>query len=104
MDKVFVVTTEIVTLDDFNVDVNGVFTSEEDAKKRMREAIDSACEVQKEDLAFDYEDESDELGYDSFEEYWEDWVKDNFVTPNFWRLNEEEMTIVVAISKRTLNE
>ena len=104
MDKVFVVTTEIVTLDDFNVNVEGVFTSEEDAKKRMRAAIDFACVSQKENLEFDYEDEVDELGYDSFDEYWEDWVKDNFVTPNFWRLNEEEMTIVVAISKRTLNE
>ena len=104
MDKVFVVTKEVVTLDDFNVNVEGVFTSEEDAKKRMREAIDSACIVQKENLEYDYEDEADELDYDSFEEYWEDWVNENFETPNFWRLNEEEMTIVVSISEITLNE
>ena len=104
MDKVFVVTSEVVTYDDFNSNVEGVFTNEDSAKKRMMEAIERMCECQKENLECDYEDEADELGYDSFEEYWSEWVNEGFVTPNFWRYTDDDMTIVIAICPRDVEE
>lgn len=104
MDKVFVVTSEVVTYDDFNSDVEGVFTNEDSAKKRMMESIERMCESQKESLECDYEDEADELGYDSFEEYWSEWVNEGFVTPNFWRYTDDDMTIVIAICPRNVEE
>ena len=104
MDKVFVVTSEVVTYDDFNSCVEGVFTNEESAKKRLIAVIDRMCETQKENLECDYEDE--ELEYDTFEDYWDEWINEGFVTPNhcFWRYVEDDMTIVIAITPRDIEE
>lgn len=104
MDKVFVVTSEVVDIDDFNCNVEGIFTNEESAKKRLVEVIERMCYTFKEDLECDYEDEADELEYDSFEEYWNEWVNERFVTPSFWKYSDDDMDIVITISPRDVEE
>ena len=104
MNKIYVVTSEVVTYDDFNSRVEGLFISEDKAKERLTEVIESLCLNQKESLESDYEDEAADLEYDSFDEYWEEWINGGFVAPNFWRFNDDDMTIVVSIVQKTLED
>ena len=106
MNKVYIVTSEVVTYDDFNSDVEGVFTNKEKAMQRLREAIERLCWNEKENLEEDYEcEDEDDRVFDTFEECWDDWVRTGFVTPNFWRYsNECDMTIVVCVAEREVED
>ena len=102
--KVFVVLEENVSYDDASAYVSGVYASEEGAKAGMRKAIESSCVGIKDDIEENLEDEDLE-GYESFEEYWDEWVEDRFQSPSYWLYSDEDsMTITVQIIEKTLEQ
>lgn len=106
MDKVYIVASEVVSYDDFNSDIYGVYTNEEKAKKEMLAAIDDLCETIKENLMDDFEcEDEEERMFDTFEEYWEDWVAQSFVTPNYWRYsNDDDIVFVVYLAVKEVED
>ncbi len=102
--KVFVVLEENVSYDDASAYVSGVYATEEGAKAGMRKAIESSCVGIKDDIEENLEDEDLE-GYESFEEYWDEWVEDKFQSPSYWLYSDEDsMTITVQILEKTLEQ
>ena len=102
--KVFVVLEENVSYDDASAYVSGVYASEEGAKAGMRKAIESSCVGIKDDIEENLEDEDLE-GYESFEEYWDEWVENRFQSPSYWLYSDEDsMTITVQILEKTLEQ
>ena len=102
--KVFVVLEENVSYDDASAYVSGVYTTEEGAKAGMRKAIESSCVGIKDDIEENLEEEDLE-GYESFEEYWDEWVEDKFQSPSYWLYSDEDsMTITVQILEKTLEQ
>ena len=102
--KVFVVLEENVSYDDANAYVSGVYATEEGAKAGMRKAIESSCVGIKDDIEENLEDEDLE-GYESFEEYWDEWVENRFQSPSYWLYSDEDsMTITVQILEKTLEQ
>ena len=102
--KVFVVLEENVSNDDASAYVSGVYATEEGAKAGMRKAIESSCVGIKDDIEENLEDEDLE-GYESFEEYWNEWVEDRFQSPSYWLYSDEDsMTITVQILEKTLEQ
>lgn len=102
--KVFVVLEENVSYDDASAYVSGVYATEEGAKAGMRKAIESSCVGIKDDIEENLEDEDLE-GYESFEEYWDEWVEDRFQSPSYWlHSDEDSMTITVQIIEKTLEQ
>ena len=102
--KVFVVLEENVSYDDANAYVSGVYATEEGAKAGMRKAIESSCVGIKEDIEENLEDEDLE-GYESFEEYWDEWVENRYQSPSYWLYSDEDsMTITVQILEKTLEQ
>ena len=108
MDKVYIVEGQTIRYDDTYSAVAGVHTTEEGARKRMREEIDSRCEGIKDDLEDKFNDEDyaeDFEGYETFEEYWNDWVDENFVTSDFWRYSDEtDFTYIVYLTTREVED
>ena len=102
--KVFVVLVENVSYDDASAYVSGVYATEEGAKAGMRKAIESSCVGIKDDIEENLEEEDLE-GYESFEEYWDEWVEDKFQSPSYWLYSDEDsMTITVQILEKTLEQ
>ena len=102
--KVFVVLEENVSYDDASAYVSGVYATEEGAKAGMRKAIESSCIGIKDDIEENLEEEDLE-GYESFEEYWDEWVEDKFQSPSYWLYSDEDsMTITVQILEKTLEQ
>ena len=102
--KVFVVLEENVSYDDASAYVSGVYATEEGAMAGMRKAIESSCVGIKDDIEENLEDEDLE-GYESFEEYWDEWVEDTFQSPSYWLYSDEDsMTITVQILEKTLEQ
>lgn len=102
--KVFVVLEESVSYDDASAYVSGVYATEEGAKAGMRKAIESSCVGIKDDIEENLEDEDLE-GYESFEEYWDEWVENRFQSPSYWLYSDEDsMTITVQILEKTLEQ
>ncbi len=102
--KVFVVLEENVSYDDASAYVSGVYATEEGAKAGMRKAIESSCVGIKDDIEENLEDEDLE-GYESFEEYWDEWVENRFQSPSYWLYSDEDsMTITVQILEKTLEQ
>ena len=102
--KVFVVLEENVSYDDASAYVSGVYATEEGAKAGMRKAIESSCVGIKDDIEENLEEEDLE-GYESFEEYWNEWVEDKFQSPSYWVYSDEDsMTITVQILEKTLEQ
>ena len=106
MEKVYIVEGQTISYDDTFSAIAGVHTTEEGARKRLREEIDSRCESVKELLEDNFNDEDyaeDFEGYETFEEYWDDWVNEQFVTEDFWRYSDEsDYTYVVSIIEKYL--
>ena len=108
MKKVYIVEGQTISCDETITEIEGVHTTEEGAKKALREEIDSLCESIKNDLFDKFNDEDyaeDFEGYETFDEYWDDWVSENFVTKNFWRYSDEtDFTYVVSIIEKNLED
>ena len=108
MKKVYIVEGQTISCDETITEIEGVHTTEEGAKKGLREEIDSLCENIKNDLFDKFNDEDyaeDFEGYETFDEYWDDWVNENFVTKNFWRYSDEtDFTYIVSIIEKNLED
>ena len=108
MKKVYIVEGQTISCDETITEIEGVHTTEEGAKKALREEIDSLCESIKNDLFDKFNDEDyaeDFEGYETFDEYWDDWVSENFVTKNFWRYSDEtDFTYIVSIIEKNLED
>ena len=106
MKKVYIVEGQTISCDETITEIEGVHTTEEGAKKALREEIDSLCENIKNDLfdKFDDEDYAEDFeGYETFEEYWDDWVNEHFIAEDFWRYSDEsDYTYVVSIIEKYL--
>lgn len=108
MEKVYIVEGQTISYDETTTEIEGVHTTEEGARKGLREEIDSLCEDIKNDLFDKFNDEDyaeDFEGYETFEEYWDDWVNEHFVAENFWRYSDEsDYTYVVSIIEKNLED
>ena len=108
MDKVYIVNGSTIDIEDTYSAIAGVHTTEEGARKRMREEIDSRCAGIKDDLEDKFNDEDyaeDFEGYETFEEFWTDWVSMHFVAPNFWRYSDEtDFTYVVSLMEKKVED
>lgn len=104
MGKVFVVNGVTDTLYDDGIEyaTASVHTTEDGALIGMRKEIDRRCEVLKDDLRSQFNDEDyaeDFDDYDTFEEFWDDWVKDSTHTPKYWCYSTDELSISVYIQE-----
>lgn len=104
MEKVFVVNGITTTMYDDGTDFNtaSVHTTEDGARKGLRAEIDNRCACIKEDYMAQFNDEDyaeDFDGYDTFDEFWDDWVKDNTHTPKYWCYSTDELSISVYIQE-----
>ena len=106
MKKVYIVEGQTISCDETITEIEGVHTTEEGAKKALREEIDSLCESIKNDRFDKFNDEDyaeDFEGYETFEEYWDDWVNEHFIAEDFWRYSDEtDYTYVVSIIEKYL--
>ena len=106
MKKVYIVEGQTISCDETITEIEGVHTTEEGAKKALREEIDSLCEDIKNDLFDKFNDEDyaeDFEDYETFEEYWDDWVNEHFIAEDFWRYSDEsDYTYVVSIIEKYL--
>ena len=108
MEKVYIVEGRTTTYDDVYGGVVAVNATEEGARKRMYEEIDSRCESVKELLEDNFNDEDyaeDFEGYETFEEFWVDWVNEHFVTKNFWCYSDEtDYTYEVFLTEKNVED
>ena len=108
MEKVYIVEGQTISYDETITEIEGVHTTEEGARKGLREEIDSLCEDIKNDLFDKFNDEDyaeDFEGYETFEEYWDDWVNEHFVAEDFWRYSDEtDYTYVVSLIEKNLED
>ena len=108
MEKVYIVEGLTISYDDTDSSIAGIHTTEEGARKRLREEIDSRCADIKDDLEDKFNDEDyaeDFEGYETFGEYWDDWVNEHFVAEDFWRYSDEsDYTYVVSIIEKYLED
>ena len=108
MEKVYIVEGRTITYDDVYGGVVAVNATEEGARKRMYKEIDSRCESVKELLEDNFNDEDyaeDFEGYETFEEFWVDWVNELFVTKNFWRYSDEtDYTYEVSLVEKNVED
>ena len=74
----------------------------------MYEEIDERVAGIKESYEDKFGDEAyaeDFEGYETFEEFWANWVDENFVTENFWRYSDEtDFTYVVSLIEKNLED
>ena len=108
MEKVYIVEGQTTTYDDVYGGVVAVTATEEGARKRMYEEIDERVAGIKESYEDKFGDEDyaeDFEGFDTFEEFWANWVDEYFVTENFWRYSDEtDFTYVVSIVEKNLED
>lgn len=112
MSKVYIVVTEVVEFETFTSNVESVCSTEQKARERMRDAIEELCsevKVNMEDyFEQDYDEEvflrdedDDSEVFKTFEDYWENWVKGYFVTPDHWKrsidLSSKEVTLTYSV-------
>ena len=108
MEKVYIVEGQTISYDETITEIEGVHTTEEGAKKGLREEIDERVAHIKddfEDMFYDEDYAEDFEGYETFEEYWDDWVNEHFVTEDFWRYSDEtDYTYVVSLIEKNLED
>lgn len=111
MEKVYIVEGRTTTYDDVNGGVVAVNATEEGARKRMYKEIDSRCESVKELLEDNFNDEDyaeDFEGYETFEEFWSDWVDKHFVAQtqhHLWRYSDEtDYTYEVFLTEKNVED
>ena len=111
MKKVYIVEGQTISCDETITEIEGVHTTEEGAKKALREEIDSLCESIKNDLFDKFNDEDyaeDFEGYETFEEFWADWVDKHFVAQtqhHLWRYSDEtDYTYEVFLTEKNVED
>ena len=90
--KVYVVKSEVISYDDAFSTIEGVNRTLAGAKERLLKVVEIMCANIKESSNEDFNDEDyadDFDGYNSFEEFWDDWVKERFYgDETFWQYDE----------------
>ena len=108
MEKVYIVEGQTISCDDTYSAIVGVHATEEGARKRMYEEIDERVSDIKddfEDMFYEEDYAEDFEGYETFEEFWADWVNEHFVTQNFWRYSDEtDFTYIVSLVEKTVED
>ena len=119
MEKVYIVEGQTISCDETITEIEGVHTTEEGAKKGLREEIDELVAHIKddfEDMFYDEDYAEDFEGYETFEEYWDDWVNEHFcaqdeekalaqVGMKVWRYSDEtDYTYVVSLIEKNLED
>ena len=108
MEKVYIIEGRTTTYDDVDGGVVAVNATEEGARKRMYEEIDERVSVIKddfEDMFYDEDYAEDFEGYETFEEFWSDWVDKHFVTQNLWRYSDEsDYTYEVFLTEKNVED
>ena len=106
MEKVFVVNgvTDSLYDDGIECTIASVHTTENGALIGMRKEIDRRCEFLKDDLRDKFNDEDyaeDFDGYDTFDEFWDNWVENNFLLsdPKYWSYSNDELSINVYVQE-----
>ena len=106
MKKVYIVEGQTISCDETITEIEGVHTTEEGAKKGLREEIDERVSHIKddfEDMFYDEDYAEDFEGYETFGEYWDDWVNEHFISEDFWRYSDEsDYTYEVSIIEKYL--
>ncbi len=102
--KVYVILEENVSYDEVFTSVHGVHTTMEGAKSGLRRAIEVSCAGIKDDIEENLEEEDLEE-YDSFDEYWDEWVEDRYDTDRLWSYSDEDsQSITIQIIEKKLDE
>ena len=108
MKKVYIVEGQTINCDETITEIEGVHTTEEGAKKGLREEIDERVAHIKddfEDMFYDEDYAEDFEGYETFDEYWDDWVSKHFIAENFWRYSDElDYIYEVSIIEKNLED
>ena len=108
MEKVYIVEGQTISCDETITEIEGVHTTEEGAKKGLREEIDERVAHIKddfEDMFYDEDYAEDFEGYETFGEYWDDWVNKHFIAENFWRYSDElDYIYEVSIIEKNLED
>ena len=109
MNEVYIVNGETNTLydDGCTFDTASVHTTLDGAIAGMRKEIETRCAFLKDDYKLQFEDEDyadDFDGYDTFDDFWEDFIKDYTHTQMYWSYSTDELTISVYIKKLELTE
>lgn len=102
--KVYVVLEERVSYDDATAYVSGVYATIEGAQAGLRKAIEASCAGIKDDIEENLEEEDLE-GYDSFDEYWGEWVENQYESATYWSYSDEDSeTVTIQIIEKTLED
>lgn len=102
--KVYVILEESVSYDDATAYVSGVYSTMEGAKSGLRRAIEASCVGIKDDIEENLEEEDLE-DYESFEEYWNEWVENRYDSDCLWSYSDEDsQSITIQIVEKTLDE
>ena len=108
MEKVYIVEGQTISCDDTYSAIVGVHATEEGARKRMYEEIDERVSDIKddfEDMFYEEDYAEDFEGFETFEEFWANWVNEHFVTQNFWRYSDEtDFTYVVSLTEKNVED
>ncbi len=96
-EKVFVVTSEIISADDCNSSAEGVYRTIDGALRKTGEVVRMLCSTIYEEFEEwynerdQYEGYAEEFeGYESLEEYWDDWVAGHFESQTYWTYSDEQ--------------
>lgn len=102
--KVYVILEESVSYDDATAYVSGVYSTMEGAKSGLRRTIEASCSGIKDDIEVNLEEEDLE-DYESFEEYWDEWVENRYDSDRLWSYSDEDsQSITIQIVEKTLDE
>ena len=102
--KVYVILEESVSYDDTTAYVSGVYSTMEGAKSGLRRAIEVSCAGIKDSIEENLEEEDLEE-YDSFDEYWDEWVENRYDSDRLWSYSDEDSeSISIWIVEKTLDE
>lgn len=102
--KVYVILEESLSYDEVFTSVHGVHSTIEGAKSGLRMAIEGCCAGIKDDIEDNLEEEDlDE--FDSFDEYWDEWVENRYDSDYLWSYSDEDsQSITIQIVEKTLDE
>ena len=102
--KVYVILEESVSYDDATAYVSGVYSTMEGAKSGLRRAIEVSCAGIKDDIEDNLEEEDLEE-YDSFDEYWDEWVENRYDSDRLWSYSDEDsQSITIQIIEKALDK
>ena len=102
--KIYIVLEENLSYDDATAHVYGAYATKQGAQAGLRKAIEASCAGIKDDIKENLEEEDLE-GYDSFDEYWDEWIENGYESITYWSYSDEDsQTITIQIMEKTLEQ